>query len=66
VINIGVTATEFGVVKDMIKENGYFGDRASIKTRRQATIIASTDVELLIISAEDADYIKNKYDHTKK
>lgn len=40
--------TKYGVVKDTIKAGGFFGDRALISNdKRGATIMASTNVELL-------------------
>jgi len=57
--------TAHGVLKDKITEGGYFGEKAPYGYRRKATIVANTDVELLIMSGDDYRYIQNKYDKTK-
>jgi CRP-like cAMP-binding protein len=60
------TKNEFGVVKDIINEGGYFGDKARKRIRRRATIIANTDVELLSFTDDMMSNLQQFYNLTKQ
>jgi len=64
--SVELTLTEYGVVKDQITEEGFFGERAPMGRRRKATIVAMDEAELLYFEQKDYEEIKEKFDKTKK
>ena len=58
---------QYGVVVNKLFGGTYFGERAVAKKhKRNATIMASTKVELLTIDQEDFQYVQNEFNKTKK
>jgi len=60
-------ANPFGYVKDKIKRGGYFGERAlESNACRSATILASTDCELLVLTTQTYNSLKNEFNRKIK
>jgi len=60
-------ANPFGYVKDRIKRGGYFGERAlESNACRGATILANTDCELLVLTTQTYNSLKNEFNRKIK
>jgi len=59
-------SNKYGSVVDTVEKGGFFGEKAIYDNqKRGATVIANTDVELLVVTREVFDFVKANFDKKK-